>query len=416
MTTQLASAPAPDRIPFADCHIAAGSRRAAHRVLESGWVTTGPEVAAFEAEFAAYVGAAHAIAVSSCTAALELSCATCGSPQGAPVLVSDLTFCGAVQAIVHAGLRPVLVDVSPVTGMPTPETTHAAHTRCGGAEAMVVVHWAGDPADVAALAAAADLPLDRVVEDAAHAVGTAHGVPAGRGRSGRLLQLLRHQEPPHRGGRHDHHRRPGACELAAPGAAARHVGRRVASLPARRGLAVRRPRGRHEGQHDRRAGRHRPRPARAAPPVAGDAGAPRRALRPLARRPSRAGAPPPAGAGSGRPRLAPVPGAGRGPGAVARRGDGGAGRGRRRHLAALHPDPSPRVLRPRGRRAARGAPRRRDDLRPADLAAALPAPARRPDPPGGRRAGRRAGRASRGHPDARVAGRSPVTRPRAGAR
>ena len=175
MTSQLASAPAPDRIPFADCHIVAGSRRAAQRVLESGWVTTGPEVAAFEAEFAAYVGAPYAIAVSSCTAALELSLRYLRLPEGAPVLVSDLTFCGAVQAIVHAGLRPVLVDVSPVTGMPTPETTHAAHLRCGGAEAMVVVHWAGDPADVAALAAAADLPLDRVVEDAAHAVGTAHG-------------------------------------------------------------------------------------------------------------------------------------------------------------------------------------------------------------------------------------------------
>jgi len=105
MTTQLASAAAPDRIPFADCHIAAGSRRAAHRVLESGWVTTGPEVAAFEAEFAAYVGAAHAIAVSSCTAALELSLRYLRLPQGAPVLVSDLTFCGAVQAILHAGLR-----------------------------------------------------------------------------------------------------------------------------------------------------------------------------------------------------------------------------------------------------------------------------------------------------------------------
>ena len=161
-------------------------------------MTTGPEVAAFEAEFAAYVGAAHAIAVSSCTAALELSLRYLRLQPGSPVLVSDLTFCGAVQAILHAGLRPVLVDVSPVTGMPTPETTRAATTRCAGAEAMVVVHWAGDPADVAALAAAADLPLDRVVEDAAHAVGTAYRARRVGGRPGRLLQLLRHQEPPHR--------------------------------------------------------------------------------------------------------------------------------------------------------------------------------------------------------------------------
>ena len=265
MTTQLASAPAPDRIPFADCHIVAGSRRAAHRVLESGWVTTGPEVAAFEAEFAAYVGAAHAIAVSSCTAALELSLRYLRLPEGAPVLVSDLTFCGAVQAIVHAGLRPVLVDVSPVTGMPTPETTHAAHIRCGGAEAMVVVHWAGDPADVAALAAAADLPLDRVVEDAAHAVGTALGDRrVGDGAAVCFSFYATKNLPIGEGGMITTDD-PERAELAAPGAAARHVGRRVASLPARRGLEVRRPRGRHEGQHDRRAGRHRPRPARAAP-------------------------------------------------------------------------------------------------------------------------------------------------------
>lgn len=163
------------RIRFADCYITDSAQTAAHEVLESGWVTQGRQVAAFESEFGARLGGAHAVAVSSCTAALELALRSLGAPPAGAVLVSTMTFCGAVQAIVHAGLRPVLVDVSPVTGMPTVRTTQEAAQRCGSPVAMVVVHWAGDPADVPALAAAAGLPLDRVVEDAAHALGARRG-------------------------------------------------------------------------------------------------------------------------------------------------------------------------------------------------------------------------------------------------
>ena len=98
-------------VPFAGCWISPDAVSGAVRVLESGWVTTGREVQAFEAEFAAAVGARHAVAMSSCTAALELALRSLDLPPGAPVLVSTLTFCGAVQAIVHAGLTPVLLDV-----------------------------------------------------------------------------------------------------------------------------------------------------------------------------------------------------------------------------------------------------------------------------------------------------------------
>ncbi|HEU4567739.1 MAG TPA: DegT/DnrJ/EryC1/StrS aminotransferase family protein [Marmoricola sp.] len=172
----------PGTVPFADCWISPQARRAAQEVLTSGWVTTGPRVQAFETEFARTVGARHAVAVSSCTAGLELSLRALQLPPGAPVLVSTFTFCGAVQAILHAGLRPVLVDVDPATGMPTEATTSAAARACGGAAAMMVVHWAGDPADVPALAAAACVPGSRVVVDAAHALGaTWHGRPIGSG-------------------------------------------------------------------------------------------------------------------------------------------------------------------------------------------------------------------------------------------
>jgi len=142
------------------------------RVLASGWVTTGPEVAGFEHDFAAWLGIDHAVAVSSCTAAIELALRALKLRPGAKVLTSTMTFCGAVNAIVHAGLTPVLVDVNADTLMPDEATTADAARRAGGVDAMVVVHFGGHPAPVEEMAQAANLPLERVVEDAAHAIGT----------------------------------------------------------------------------------------------------------------------------------------------------------------------------------------------------------------------------------------------------
>ncbi len=157
-------------IPFTRTVITAEARQAASRVLASGWVTTGPEVKAFESEFAEWVGARHAIGVSSCTAAIEISLRALRLPPGSPVLTSTITFCGAIHAIVHAGHRPVLVDVDDATLMPSPDTIEkAAHH---GAQAMVALHYGGHGAPLEASARAASLPMSRVVEDAAHAVGT----------------------------------------------------------------------------------------------------------------------------------------------------------------------------------------------------------------------------------------------------
>ncbi|NUS27991.1 MAG: polysaccharide biosynthesis protein [Streptomyces sp.] len=162
-------------VPFAAPRITVEARRAAQRVLASGWVTMGPETELFEREFAGYVGADHAVAVSSCTAALELTLRALRLPPGAGVLVPAITFCGAAQAVMHAGLRPVLVDVDPRTAMPTPATVARAARACGCPHAMMVLHYAGAPAPVAELAEAARLPLTHVVEDAAHALGATVG-------------------------------------------------------------------------------------------------------------------------------------------------------------------------------------------------------------------------------------------------
>lgn len=163
------------RIPFARTEISAEAQAASARVLASGWITTGPEVVEFEREFAQLVGAEHAVAVASCTAAIEISLRALRLPRGAKVLTSTMTFCGAVHAIVHSGYEPILVDVNPQTLMPDAETVADALRRSGPVDAMVVIHFGGFPAPVEQMAAAAGLPLTRVIEDAAHAIGTKVG-------------------------------------------------------------------------------------------------------------------------------------------------------------------------------------------------------------------------------------------------
>src|ERR1700730_7019837 len=119
-------------IPFSRTEITLAAQAGVVRVLKSGWVTTGPETLVFEKEFAAWVGAPEAIAVSSATAAIELALLALELPKGAPVLTPTLTFCSAVHAIVHAGLRPVLIDVDEETLTVSREGVAAA-ARAGGA-------------------------------------------------------------------------------------------------------------------------------------------------------------------------------------------------------------------------------------------------------------------------------------------
>jgi dTDP-4-amino-4,6-dideoxygalactose transaminase len=163
------------RIPFARTEISSEAREAAARVLASGWITTGPEVVEFEREFADLVGAEHAVAIASCTAAIEIALRALRLQNGAKVLTSTMTFCGAVHAIVHAGLQPVLVDINAQTLMPDARTVADAVRASGPVDAMVVLHFGGFPAPVKEMAAAAGLPLTRVIEDAAHAIATKVG-------------------------------------------------------------------------------------------------------------------------------------------------------------------------------------------------------------------------------------------------
>jgi dTDP-4-amino-4,6-dideoxygalactose transaminase len=158
-------------IPFSVPPFTGEAKAAAGRVLDSGWVTTGPECLAFERELAAYLGQPHIVTVATCTHALELSLRAMALPAGARVLTPSLTFCGAVGAIVHAGYQPVLVDIEAGTLTPSPATVASAVARVGGVAAMVTCDLGGYPVDSAALADAANLPYSRIVVDAAHGPG-----------------------------------------------------------------------------------------------------------------------------------------------------------------------------------------------------------------------------------------------------
>lgn len=142
--------------------------------LRSDWITTGPKVKRFEEEFAKFVGAADALAVSSCTAALHLSLLVLGIGSGDAVITSALTFCSGVHVIEHVGARPILVDVEQDTLNLDPNHIGAAVERARreglNVRAIIVTHLYGHPCeldDVLALAEKYDLA---VIEDAAHSL------------------------------------------------------------------------------------------------------------------------------------------------------------------------------------------------------------------------------------------------------
>ncbi len=146
------------------------------RVLERQQFINGPETTAFEQEFAAYCGIEHAVALSSGTAALELLLAALGIGPGDEVVTVSFTFFATVEAIAHVGATPVLVDVDPGDFLLDPSRIADAVTP--RTKAIMPVHLYGQPADVAAIAAAA--PGIPIVEDAAQAHGARyHGRPVG---------------------------------------------------------------------------------------------------------------------------------------------------------------------------------------------------------------------------------------------
>ncbi len=142
---------------------------AASRVILSGWITQGPEVAAFEKEFAEYVGAEYAAAVSNCTTGLHLALLAAGVGQGDEVITVSHSYIATANSIRYCGAEPIFVDVDPVTHNMDPALIEAAITP--KTKAILLVHQMGMPADLAAIVAIAKKHKLPVIEDAACAVG-----------------------------------------------------------------------------------------------------------------------------------------------------------------------------------------------------------------------------------------------------
>jgi len=138
--------------------------------LRSGWLTSGQKVKQFEQEFAAAMGAKHAIAVNSCTAALHLALEAVGVGPGDEVITTPMTFTATAAVIEHLGGKPVLVDVEPGTLNIDPTKIEAAITS--RTKAILPVHFTGQAADMDPILEIAKRHKLAVIEDAAHAIPT----------------------------------------------------------------------------------------------------------------------------------------------------------------------------------------------------------------------------------------------------
>ena len=157
-------------IPIAKPVLDEAEADAAREAVLSGWVTQGPQVAAFEREFATLVGAAHACAVSSCTTALHLALLALGVSTGDEVITASHSFIATANAIRYCGASPVFVDIEPDTYNIDPNCAAAAITS--RTRAVLAVHQIGMPCDLASLLALCDGHDIRLVEDAAPAIGS----------------------------------------------------------------------------------------------------------------------------------------------------------------------------------------------------------------------------------------------------
>lgn len=160
-------------LPFSVPSMGEDEIAAVAEVLRSGWITTGPKCQQLESAFSQYVGAKHAIAVSSATGGMHVTLMALGIGAGDEVITPSQTWVSTINIITLLGAEPVMVDVDRDTLMVQPAQIEAAITE--KTKAIIPVHYAGAPADLTALreiAARHNIPL---IEDAAHAVGTRFG-------------------------------------------------------------------------------------------------------------------------------------------------------------------------------------------------------------------------------------------------
>ena len=146
--------------------------------LKSGWISTGPKVAKFEALFKDYIGSKHALALNSCTAGLHLSMIVAGLKPGDEVVTTPMTFGATGNSIIHSGAKPVFVDISlPAMNIDPCKIEEKITPKT---KAILPVHFAGRPCNMRIIKEVAQKHHLTIIEDAAHAIeATYHGQKIG---------------------------------------------------------------------------------------------------------------------------------------------------------------------------------------------------------------------------------------------
>jgi dTDP-4-amino-4,6-dideoxygalactose transaminase len=155
-------------LPLFELRLEPEDVEAVAETLRSGWLTLGPRTAAFEQAFAAHLGARHAIALSSCTAALHLAYLAAGVGPGDEVIVPSFTFVATANAVLYCGARPVFAEIVS-RAAPTLDPQDVERRITARTKAVAVVHYAGYPAAVERLRELCDARGLALIEDAAHA-------------------------------------------------------------------------------------------------------------------------------------------------------------------------------------------------------------------------------------------------------
>lgn len=174
----MTSAPATEFVPrsefltFSPPSISEEEIEAVVDTLRSGWLTTGPKTRQLAQDFAAYVGSESALPLNSCTGGLHVALLALGIGPGDEVITTTMTFCASVNVIEHVGATPVLVDVEPDTLCIDPVQVEAAITP--RTKAIMPVHYAGHPAEMAPIMELAKKHNLYVIEDAAHSLPAAY--------------------------------------------------------------------------------------------------------------------------------------------------------------------------------------------------------------------------------------------------
>lgn len=171
-------------VPFHRPEIGMDEVEAVTKAMLSGWLTTGPASKEFEAEVAGFVGAKHAVALNSCTAALHLALSAVGLKEGEHVIVPSMTFAATAEVASYFKAIPSIVDIEPRTMNISPEAIKRKIVEIkksgGTVRAVLPVHFAGLPCDMDAIGAIAKEHDIHVIEDAAHAIPSSYkGRPIG---------------------------------------------------------------------------------------------------------------------------------------------------------------------------------------------------------------------------------------------